>query len=51
MRILIVEDEPDLLRSIAQALREEGYAVDTAPDGEDGFYRLKITTTTPSSST
>ena len=30
MRILIVEDEPDLLRSIAQALREEGYAVDTA---------------------
>jgi DNA-binding response OmpR family regulator len=25
MRILIVEDEPDLLRSIAQALREEGY--------------------------
>jgi two-component system OmpR family response regulator len=34
MRILIVEDEPDLLRSIAQALREEGYAVDTAPDGD-----------------
>ena len=41
MRILIVEDEPDLLRSIAQALREEGYAVDTAPDGEDGFYKAE----------
>ena len=39
MRILVVEDEPDLLRSLAQALREEGYAVDTAPDGEEGFYK------------
>jgi two-component system OmpR family response regulator len=38
MRILIVEDEPDLLRSIAQALREEGYAVDTAADGADGLF-------------
>lgn len=41
MRILIVEDEPDLLRSIAQALREEGYAVDTANNGEDGFYKAE----------
>jgi two-component system OmpR family response regulator len=41
MRILIVEDEPDLLRSIAQALREEGYAVDTAAEGEDGFYKAE----------
>jgi len=39
MRVLIVEDEPDLLRSLAQALREEGYAVDTAADGEEGFYK------------
>ena len=41
MRILIVEDEPDLLRSIAQALREEGYAVDSAADGEDGLYKAE----------
>ena len=41
MRILIVEDEPDLLRSIAQALREEGYSVDTAADGEDGSYKAE----------
>ncbi|HTR42963.1 MAG TPA: response regulator transcription factor [Pseudomonadales bacterium] len=41
MRILIVEDEPDLLSSLAQALREEGYAVDTANDGEDGFYKAE----------
>src|SRR5260370_25255492 len=38
MRVLIVEDEPDLLRGLAQALREEGYAVDTADNGEDGLF-------------
>ena len=41
MRILIVEDEPDLLRSVAQALREEGYAVDTVNDGEDGLFNAE----------
>ena len=41
MRILVVEDEPDLLRSIAQALREEGYAVDTAANGEDGLFNAE----------
>jgi two-component system, OmpR family, response regulator len=41
MRILIVEDEPDLLSGLARALREEGYAVDTANDGEDGFYKAE----------
>jgi two-component system OmpR family response regulator len=39
MRVLVVEDEPDLLTSLAQALREEGYAVDTASEGEDGLYK------------
>lgn len=41
MRILVVEDEPDLLSSLAQALREEGYAVDTAADGEDGLFKAE----------
>jgi len=41
MRILIVEDEPDLLRSLAQAFREEGYAVDSAADGEDGLFKAE----------
>jgi two-component system OmpR family response regulator len=41
MRILVVEDEPDLLRSLARALREEGYAVDTAADGEEGLYKAE----------
>jgi two-component system OmpR family response regulator len=41
MRILLVEDEPDLLDSLAQAFREAGYAVDTAPDGEDGIFKAE----------
>ena len=41
MKILVVEDEPDLLRGLAQALREEGYAVDLAADGEEGFYKVE----------
>jgi two-component system OmpR family response regulator len=43
MRILIVEDEPDLLASLAQALREEGYAVDTADNGDDGLFSAEGT--------
>ncbi len=39
MRLLIVEDEPRLLGTLAKALREEGYAVDTAADGEDGIFK------------
>ena len=41
MRILVVEDEPDLLSVLAKALREEGYAVDTAEDGEEGLYKAE----------
>jgi two-component system OmpR family response regulator len=41
MRVLIVEDEPDLLTSLAQALREEGYAVDTADNGDDGLFNAE----------
>ncbi|MEI6074686.1 MAG: response regulator transcription factor [Verrucomicrobiota bacterium] len=43
MRILIVEDEPDLLASLAQALREEGYAVDTSDNGDDGLFNAEGT--------
>ncbi len=41
MRILIVEDQPDLQRNMARALREELYAVDTASDGEEGLYKAE----------
>lgn len=43
MRILIVEDQPDLLRNLARTLREEGYAVDTAMDGKDGLSKAEDT--------
>lgn len=41
MRLLVVEDDPDLLAGLLQALRAEGYAVDGAPDGEEGLYKAK----------
>jgi two-component system OmpR family response regulator len=41
MRILVVEDEPDLQNLLARALRAQGYAVDTASDGEEGLYKAK----------
>ena len=43
MRLLIVEDEADLRDALAQALREEGYAVDTAENGEDGLFNAQNT--------
>src|SRR5262245_44902242 len=41
MRLLVVEDEPQLLRGIARALREEHYAVDEAADGEEGLFKAQ----------
>jgi two-component system, OmpR family, response regulator len=41
MRLLVVEDEPRLLCSLAKALREEGYAVDTAAAGDEGLYKAQ----------
>lgn len=35
MRILVVEDDRKVAGFIAQGLREEGYAVDHAPDGDE----------------
>ena len=43
MRILVVEDELDLQRALARALRDEGYAVDTATNGEDGLFNAENT--------
>jgi two-component system OmpR family response regulator len=38
MRVLVVEDEPNLQRQLKSALEGAGYAVDVASDGEDGHY-------------
>lgn len=37
MRVLVIEDELDLLSVVARALREVGYAVDESSDGVDGL--------------
>ncbi len=39
MRVLVVEDEPDLRSAIAQALSEDGLAVDQAEDGQSGYHK------------
>ena len=41
MRILIVEDEPDLRRLMSEMLEDEGYAVDAAAEGMDGLARAR----------
>ena len=38
MRVLLVEDEPRLSRVIKKGLIEDGFAIDTAFDGEEGLY-------------
>ena len=38
MRLLVVEDDPDLNRQLATALTDAGYVVDRAFDGEEGHY-------------
>src|SRR4029078_7334659 len=38
MRVLVVEDDKDLTRQIADALVDAGYAVDRAFDGEEGHF-------------
>ncbi len=38
MRILVVEDEKELAAIICKGLRENGYSVDVAHDGEEGLY-------------
>ena len=37
MRVLIVEDDPELGHQLAEMLRGENYAVDLADDGEEGL--------------
>jgi two-component system, OmpR family, response regulator len=38
MRILVVEDDKDLNRQLCDVLKDQGYVVDTAFDGEDGHF-------------
>jgi len=38
MRILLVEDDKGIARFLKKGLREVGYAVQHASDGEEGLY-------------
>ena len=38
MRLLVVEDDPDLNRQLTTALTDAGYVVDTVADGEEGHF-------------
>ena len=40
-RLLLVEDEPDLARSLCQGLREEEYVVDHARDGDEALWHAR----------
>ena len=51
MRILLIEDEADLLASLARALREEGYAVDTGLTAKRGSTKRRRSRMTRSCST
>ena len=42
MRILIIEDEKDLRETLAEGLALNGYAVDTAEDGESGYEMISV---------
>ena len=42
MRVLLVEDEPSAARMLAKGLREHGYAVDLAADGEQALYDQSV---------
>jgi DNA-binding response OmpR family regulator len=42
MRLLVIEDEPDLADALARGLRREGYAVDIAFDGNEGYVKASV---------
>jgi len=42
MRLLLTEDDPEIARVIARGLREHGYAVDIASDGEQALYNAAV---------
>jgi two-component system OmpR family response regulator len=41
VRLLVVEDEPDLAQTLRRVLEEEEFAVDLAEDGEEGLFKIR----------
>jgi two-component system copper resistance phosphate regulon response regulator CusR len=42
MRILLVEDQPEAAEMLTRGLREQGYAVDWAADGEEADFKASV---------
>ncbi|MEE8498755.1 MAG: response regulator transcription factor [Acidimicrobiia bacterium] len=42
MRVLVVEDEPDLAKALTEGIRRDGYAVDMALTGEEALDKLSV---------
>jgi two-component system copper resistance phosphate regulon response regulator CusR len=42
MRVLLVEDDARIARFVAKGLREQAYAVDVTPTGDDALYQAEI---------
>lgn len=40
-KLIIVEDDPFLLSILAEKLKEAGFSIETAIDGEDGLDKIK----------
>jgi len=43
VRVLLVEDNKHLARALRQGLEEEGFAVDSAEDGDEADHKAKVT--------
>jgi len=41
LRVLLIEDHKPLIRAVKKGLEEEGFAVDTAEDGEEGDFKAR----------
>lgn len=40
-KVLVVDDDPNLIRSLTFVLNKEGYAVDSASDGEEALAKVR----------
>jgi len=40
MRVLLIEDDPDIVRVVTRGLEVEGFSVEVATSGTDGLWRV-----------
>src|SRR5687767_1337132 len=43
-KVLVVDDEPDAVETMAAILREDGHLVDTSPNAEEAMERFRLET-------